>query len=313
MIKIFVTWYAEPEDPRYWEWFPVEGLVVSLKSILSMPRWKLARVLSEGFKRYFGFTGVLIVDSFTTWLHSRAGFSLDVPQYHVLYLQYLLGSDVLVQKDYPYVTAMDKRTRERLFKKNIVNAEAALKIGEKLGRNVMLVVQGWDLDSYRRCAQIYRDLGAKYMGIGSLVPRSADVKFIETVTKEVRAEVGKSTWLHLFGVANIDVLTHVVSQVNSADVSTPTLAATRKEMLVWNGKRFTRLKTTSLMGASFIKQIAQETTDDFEKEILDRILGVKALGIKNRLLMIYNTYTFLKYITYLTEHALGGPHGIRSS
>ncbi len=303
MKRIFVTWYAEPEDPHYWKWFPVEGLVVSLKSILSMPRWKLARTLSEGFKKYFDFAGTLIIDSFTTWLHSRVGFSLDTPQYHVLYMQYLLGSDVLVQKDYPYITAMDKKMRERLFKKNLVNAEAALKMGEKLGRDVMLVVQGWDLDSYKRCAQLYKELGAKYVGIGSLAPRSTDTRFVEAVVKEVREEVGNSTWLHLFGVANVDVLARVASHIDSADVSTPAIAASRKEMLVWDGKRFTRLKTTSLIGVSLLKQISQEADDSFEKDILDKILEANSLRIKNRLLMIYNTYVFLKYISIcLTKH-----------
>jgi tRNA-guanine family transglycosylase len=296
MSKLFITWYAEPEDPHYWKYFPVEGIVVSLKSVLSIPKWKLSRILLDGFKRYFGFRGTLIVDSFTTWLHTRVGFSTDLPQYHVLYLQYLLGSDVLVQKDYPFIGDMNKESRERMFKKNLVNAEAALKIGERLGREVMLVVQGWDVNSYVKCAEFYRRLGAKYVGIGSLVPRSNDVKFIERVVKEVRAVLGRSVWLHLFGVANIDVLKRVAKYVDSVDVSTPTLAAAKKEMIVWKDGRFLRLKTTSLTNISSLGQLIEETADAFEKELLTKILDAKTISEKNRLLMIYNTYVLQKYI-----------------
>jgi queuine/archaeosine tRNA-ribosyltransferase len=134
------------------------------------------------------------------------------------------------------------------------------------------------------------------VGIGSLVPRSNDVEFIERVVKEVRAVLGRSVWLHLFGVANIDVLKRVAKHVDSVDVSTPTLAAAKKEMIIWKDGRFLRLKTTSLTNISSLGQLIEETTDAFEKELLTKILDAKTISEKNRLLMIYNTYVLQKYI-----------------
>jgi queuine/archaeosine tRNA-ribosyltransferase len=119
------------------------------------------------------------------------------------------------------------------------------------------------------------------------------------VVKEVRAVLGRSVWLHLFGVANIDVLRRVAKYVDSVDVSTPTLAAAKKEMIVWEGGRFVRLKTTSLTNISSFGQLIEETGDAFERELLTKILDAKTISEKNRMLMIYNTYIFQKYINKL--------------
>lgn len=294
MARLYLTWFANPEDPHYWDFFSVDGIVVSLKSLLSMPRWKFVRALNQGFRRFFNYSGPLIVDSMTTKLHVRRGVGgLDIPQSHVLYIQYLLGSDVLVHRDYPFIGVDDPGLREKLFTRNIANAEAALRFGDSVGKDVMLVVQGWDLESYMRCAQYYRDLGVKYVGIGSLVPHRGDTKFLVDVVKGVRDVLGSRVHMHLFGIASVDALYKLGNVVDSVDVSTPAIAASRKELITWVGGRFVRVRVTTLVGARVIEEL-MSNEDELGRKLLMGILNARSLREKNLYTMTYNAYVLTR-------------------
>ena len=296
MPRLYITWFAEPEDPHYWRFFRVGGITVSLKSLLAMPRWKFNRVLSQGFRRFFDYDGPLLIDSMLTNIHTARAFQggTDVPQSLVMYLQYLLGSDLLIQRDYPLVGVSDPELRARLYSRNLAMAEAALRFGDAVGRDVMLVVQGWDLDTYVKCAEHYRDLGAKYIGIGSLVPHRSDSKFLINVVKGVREVVGRAH-IHLFGVTALESLTQLSSYIDSVDVSTPAMAASKKELIVWRDNRLVRVRTTTVMGVRIINELIGETNDELERRLLTEILNARSLRSKNLSTMVYNAYVLTKY------------------
>mgnify|MGYP001772600919 CR=1 FL=1 len=296
MPRLYITWFADPEDPHYWKFFKVGGITVSLKSILLMPKWKLNRVLNEGFKKFFDYSGPLLIDSMLINIHTtrKVRDNVEVPQSFIMYLQHLLGSDLLIQKDYPLVGISDPVLRTKLYKKNLAMAEAALKYGDKVNKDVMLVVQGWDLNTYVECAEHYRNLGAKYIGIGSLVPHRSDSKFLVSVVKAVREVVGKA-YIHLFGITALDSLTQLSKYVDSVDVSTPAIAASKKELIVWNEDRLIRVKSTTVTGMKIISELVENTKDELEKVFLTEIFKAKSLRDKNLKTMIYNAYILTKY------------------
>lgn len=294
MPRLFLTWFAEPEDPHYWEYFRVDGIVVSLKSLLLMPKWKFNRALSQGFRKQFNYDGPLIIDSMLTNIHKPRRTNVEIPQSFVMYSQYLLGSDLLVQRDYPLIGVSDPAVRNKLYHKNLMMAEAALKYGESLGKEVMLVAQGWDLDTYVKSAEYYRNLGAKYIGIGSLVPHRSDIEFLVKVVKGIREAAGK-VYLHLFGVTGLESLPQISKYIDSVDVSTPAIAASKKELIVIRGETVTRVKTTTVTGMKTIAELMETTNDSLERKFLEDIFSARRLRDKNLSTMIYNAYALLKF------------------
>ncbi|ADN49599.1 hypothetical protein [Vulcanisaeta distributa] len=296
MPRLYITWYAEPEDPHYWRFFRVGGITVSLKSLLKMPRWKFTRVLSQGFRRFFNYDGPLLVDSMLTEVHApRSNMHGDIPQSHVLYLQYLLGSDILIQRDYPLIHVDDPGLRTKLFNRNLAMAEAALRFGDLVGKDVMLVVHGWNLNTYIKCAEYYRDLGVKYVGIGSLVPHRSNTKFLINVVKGVREVLGSHVHMHLFGISTIELITQLGNYVDSVDVSTPAIAGAKKELIVWDGSRLIRVKTTTVTGIKIMSELIERSSDELERKLLLGILNARSLRDKNLHTMIYNAYIITKY------------------
>jgi|MonGeyMetagenome_1017769.scaffolds.fasta_scaffold46528_3 hypothetical protein len=299
MTRLYLTWFAGPEDPRYWEYFSVEGLVVSLKSIINMRKHRgfglINRLLSEGFRKFYGYNGPLIIDSMIQALHVRASSVSDLNQSLILYLQYVLGSDVLVHRDYPLINVEDPELRGKLFMRNLVNAEAALRFGESIGRDVMLVVQGWDLESYTKCAQYYKDLGARYVGVGSLVPHRNDWNFITNIVKSIREALGKGVHIHLFGIGSPSLLRRVSNLVDSVDISTPAIAAGKKEVFILGNDGIVRVKVSSVDGVSMLKLRLEITNDEVERRLIEMILNARSLRDENRAVMLYNAYILNKY------------------
>ena len=296
MPRLYITWFAEPEDPHYWRFFRVSGITVSLKSLLAMPRWKFNRVLSQGFRRFFNYDGPLLIDSMLTNIHMAKAVqgSTELPQSFIMYLQYLLGSDLLIQRDYPFINIKDPELRIKLFNRNLAMAEAALKFGDLVGKDVMLVVQGWDLDTYIKCAEYYRGLGAKYIGIGSLVPHRSDIKFLVNVVRGVREVLGK-VHIHLFGINAIESMLQLSRYVDSVDASTPAIVAAKKELIIWEDNKMMRIKITTSTGIRIVNELVENTRDEVERELLVNILNAKSLRSKNQYAMIYNAYVLTKY------------------
>jgi len=205
----------------------------------------------------------------------------------------MIGSDMLVSKDYPLVGIKDKYLRYKLLMKNIRLAELSIKLADKLGKNIMLIVQGWDLNSYLYCAMTYMNLGVKYIGIGSLVPHKSDPKFTIKIVKEIRSAIGNNVWIHLFGIAGWTIINKMKSYINSVDTSTPMRAASNREIIFYDGK-FRRIKISSFDGYFVIREKLNNTSDEIEYQLLKNIIRSKDFITQRKYLALYNAYTMLK-------------------
>lgn len=285
-MKVFLTWYASPPDPYYWLWIrDIDGVVVKLSSMT----WKQLDLASlRGLKKMLGLSSTLVVDSL---LEPLGGSFNEQYQSWVLYVQRLLGADVLVHRDYPVGFASSStEVREKLFRKTLVNAELALKLADRLGVDVMLVTQGWDLSSYTRCARHYAEMGAKYVGIGSLVPKKSNRRFIVEVASAVRESVGKKVHVHVFGVMSPSMVLELSRYVNSVDVSTPIRAAVAREVLV-ETRRGLRRVHVSLIGEKALYVLLRKVPG------LDkRVESARSSRELIRCLAVYNAHIIVDWV-----------------
>jgi len=298
---VFLTWYVNPPDPPYWKHFNLDGLLVSLSSIAGFRKLSsnvLKCYFSRGLKRLLQFKGTLLVDSLISPLREMNTNSSKYPQHLVLYLQYVLGADVLIHKDVPFVDiSLTETQRKKMLKKTLVNAEAALEIGSKLGKDVILVVQGWDETTYRIVAQKYLELGAKYIGIGSLVRHRSNSSYLYRIIRAVREEVGNKVWVHSFGVSAPSIMKRILKFVNSFDTSTPIRAAANRELIYTDKGELKRVRISSIEGLNKLKEIAEESSDHVESEFALNVLKSSRVSELKYWLAVLNAYKLIIWVS----------------
>jgi tRNA-guanine family transglycosylase len=287
-MKIFLSWYTNPPDPPYWLWIrDLDGLLVSLHSLRG---GILDAAALKGLKRYIGFSKTLIVDSLPHSLFNNPDAYVNSLQSLVLYAQRILGADILVHRDIPLVRVYENR-KEELLKRTMLNAEHALKMAERLGVDVMLVVQGWDPESYARCADYYRGLGVRYAAIGSLVPRRQNPRFVGMIVKLVREVLGKNVYIHLLGVANPRIAVALARYIDSVDISTPIKAAVVREMLVEVNGMLKRVHLSTLGEEQLYKLLKNAN-----KDLAEGLMKAKRMRDVIRLIALYNAHTLISWI-----------------
>ena len=79
-------------------------------------------------------------------------------------------ADVAFTLDFPVPPSMAVREAQRRLKLTIANARWALENGRRKDMLIFACVQGWDVASYRRCAEAYDDLPADGIAIGGPAP-----------------------------------------------------------------------------------------------------------------------------------------------
>jgi len=287
-MKIFLSWYANPPDPPYWLWIrDLDGIIVALHSLR---KGVLESAIIRGLKRSLGYGKTLIVDSLPFSLYGGARGSIEPLQSWILYVQRMLGADMLVHRDYPLIK-VSEGDREKLFRRTILNAEHALKIAEKLGVDVMLVVQGWDVESYKRCTEHYKNLGAKYVGIGSLVPKKRNTQFLESVIKVVREAVGQNIYVHIFGVSSPRLALKLSRYVDSVDISTPIRAAVAREVIVEVDGKLKRVHISAI-GEEQLLKILETVSND----LAEKFRSAKRLRDVVRAIAVYNAYVLINWL-----------------
>lgn len=299
-MKIFLTWYADPPDPPYWVWIKdLDGVLVSLQSLRGCA---IDRFGLRGLRGYLSGNASVMVDSLTTSLARYPPKELEPLQSWVLYVQRMLGADILIHRDTPLVRVRENRElREKLLKRTILNAEHALKLSERLGIDVMLVAQGWDLESYTRCAEKYAELGAKYVGVGSLVPRRSDPRYVEEVVAAVRLVVGGKTHVHAFGVMSPRSGARLAKYVDSVDISTPMRAAIARQMVVTDSVGRLRRVHLSTVTEAFVYEMLRS----FSEELAEKAVRARTAREMVRYLAVYNAYTVIKWLRGCGEWVKG--------
>ena len=294
-MKLLLAWFADPPDPPYWEWIPnLDGLLISLSSLKVRT---IERLSLRGIKNHLGMHSQLLIDSLTNMLWRKGGIDELRTQAWILHTQKLLGADMLIHKDYPFIVkGLSKELKEKLLRRTIINAELALRIAENLGMEIILVIQGWDKDSYVRCAKAFKDLGVKYVGIGSLAPKTRREKpLIVDIVRTIRDILGRNVKIHVFGVSTPSLIKELIGLVDSIDTSAPLRAAVVREvMMIVNGEP-RRHKLWEVGREGLINSVSDST----EEVLVEKILKAKKLRDAIRYLAILNAYRLIKWVRKL--------------
>jgi helicase len=94
---------------------------------------------------------------------------------------------------------MDPVEGQRRVELTIANAKWALQNRRRKDMLLYACVQGWDVDSFRACANAYAGLPFDGLAIGGMVPRVSDFKSVLEIVDAVRSEVPDKP-LHVFGL-----------------------------------------------------------------------------------------------------------------
>jgi tRNA-guanine family transglycosylase len=107
--------------------------------------------------------------------------------------------------DFPIPLALtDPWEREKRLRLTVSNAQWAL---SKASDHLTLFgsVQGWDSESYARCASLLREAGFRHLAIGGLVPRLPVVAQVLAIVRAVVAVAPPGGLVHAFGIGNPQV------------------------------------------------------------------------------------------------------------
>jgi len=136
-----------------------------------------------------------------------------------------LQADFIVSLDVPcdFVVARKEMTVDEALEITVKNAENLFDAYHSKGRAwecmPILVIQGYELEDFLRCLEMYKDLNLlekwDYWGIGSLCLERSPDKVYE-VCRAIRKEVGWKKWLHVFG-PNTRAMKKIWRLVNSVD------------------------------------------------------------------------------------------------
>ena len=128
-------------------------------------------------------------------------------------------ADVAFTLDFPIPPAMS--IREGRWRLNLTVANARWAIENRRRKDMLLFacVQGWDVDSYTRCAVAYAELPFDGIAIGGLVPRVHDLTAVLRIVEAVRSAVPDKP-LHVLGLGKPNIVEalfkHGVQSVDSS-------------------------------------------------------------------------------------------------
>lgn len=212
-----------------------------LLSIKSTPIWKYPSVL-VAFNSIPRYPWRLSLNYDTTLIMVESGgYLTNSPSTPEICLdrQINVFPDLVLTLDYPVKKGrggdLPQKEKENRVDRTIRNARIAMELRdweyERYNRELepVAVIQGYDLQSIRRCAMEMQSFGYEYYALGSVTTQASSRKLpeIKRVLGEVRDIIEKDVWLHILGVMNIDVLLTIKDYITSFDASTITQLAVR--------------------------------------------------------------------------------------
>lgn len=128
-------------------------------------------------------------------------------------------ADLAFTLDFPIPPSMELEEAKRRQHLTVANAKWAIANRRRKGMLLYGCVQGWDVSSYRQCAEAYVNLGFDGLAIGGLVPRISDLDLVLAVVDAVKG-AASGLPIHVFGLGKpgtAEVLyAHGVSSVDSS-------------------------------------------------------------------------------------------------
>ena len=233
---VWTPWDEEPEDQYLWEIFPCcDGILLSKGYVT--PKLEESIVKHGGIHSFLRWKGPVIGDS-GAWLYKNQ----EAPPYSVReLLEYYVKLKIPVGAHLDHgifktinvdgirreLTLEEKKKRWQI---TIDNARETMELLQKEKFNhlkIIGVIQGWDLESYRKAAREILKMGYDYIGIGGIArrPTSQLVKIVEVVNKEINklpTERKKQIKIHLFGFARLRLIPFLMKKrVVSFDTASP--------------------------------------------------------------------------------------------
>jgi tRNA-guanine family transglycosylase len=128
-------------------------------------------------------------------------------------------ADIAFTLDFPIPPSLASSEGEMRLDLTVRNAKWAIRNRRRRDMPLYACVQGWDLESYRRCAESYVDEAFEGIAIGGLVPRMKDTELLASIVTEVRA-LHPAKPLHVFGLGQPQLVSTLFSLgVDSVDSS----------------------------------------------------------------------------------------------
>jgi tRNA-guanine family transglycosylase len=114
-------------------------------------------------------------------------------------------ADIAFTLDFPIPPSMAKREAKNRLDLTIANAHWAIENRRRRDLLLYACVQGWDVDSYRSCANALAQAPFDGIAIGGLVPRMHDEEKLLKIVSAVRSTVPDRP-LHVFGIGKPSVV-----------------------------------------------------------------------------------------------------------
>lgn len=179
----------------------IEGCIVNSYFLYKQRDLRRQLVEGPGLHDYLGFDGLVTTDSGAFQGLTR---QLYLSNADIVRFQDRIGSDIISPLDLITPPGDKKSVAEAKLlstEKRIVRAKQLVERGILVG-----VQQGGRFpDLRRRSVEFLRDLGVRYLALGSLVPffnRNHDLRFAGQIAAEARRVVGPDVPMHLYGAGD---------------------------------------------------------------------------------------------------------------
>ena len=226
----------EPEERYLWEVFPCcDGILLSKGYVTKQLEESIVK--HGGIHNFLRWKGPVIGDS-GAWLYKNEEeppYSVrELLEYYVrlkiptgAHLDHAIFKTINVNGVKRELTLEEKKRRWQI---TIDNARETMELLQKEKFNhlqIIGVVQGWDLESYRKAARELLKMGYEYLGVGGIArkPTPQLLKIVEVINKEIDKLPSKhrnKIKLHLFGFARLRLIPHLMKKrVVSFDTAAP--------------------------------------------------------------------------------------------
>ena len=217
---VWTPWGEEPKERYLWEIFPcTDGILLSKGYV--KPKLEESIVNHGGIRKFLRWDGPIIGDS-GAWLYKNQDeppYSVqDLLDYYVklkipigAHLDHAIFKTVNVDGVKRELTPEEKRKRWQITIDNARETMESLSKEKFNNLQIIGVVQGWDLESYRKATKELLKMGYEYLGIGGVARRPTPqlVKIVEVVNKEIDKlppKRRKKIKIHLFGFGRLHLV-----------------------------------------------------------------------------------------------------------
>ncbi|RLK61360.1 tRNA-guanine transglycosylase [Actinokineospora cianjurensis] len=178
----------------------VDGCIVN-SYFLYKQRDLREQVLQQGLHDYLGFDGLVTTDSGAFQGFTR---KLYLDNRDIVRFQDRIGSDILAPLDLVTPPGDSRSTAEAKLTATEKRIRQALGLVER-GILAGVTQGGRYMDLRHRSVRTLRDMGVRYLALGSLVPffnRNHDMGFVGAVARDAREVIGPDVPMHLYGAGD---------------------------------------------------------------------------------------------------------------